>query len=118
MNDVLAKPFTKEGMVRILKKHLHYMLKNPLPPEELAANGGGPGSYPMGGPASLSSSGGGGGGAPGSTGGKFDTTPIQSPATSSSWHWPGQMHTRAPTWIPAGAAGTWPCRRAARSISS
>ncbi|TLS23154.1 uncharacterized protein PpBr36_06655 [Pyricularia pennisetigena] len=27
MNDVLAKPFTKEGMVRIVKKHLSHMLK-------------------------------------------------------------------------------------------
>ena len=29
MNDVLAKPFTKEGMIRILKKHLAHMYKNP-----------------------------------------------------------------------------------------
>lgn len=32
MNDVLAKPFTREGMVRILKKHLTKLLKNPPPP--------------------------------------------------------------------------------------
>lgn len=29
INDVLAKPFTREAMVRILKKHLARMLKNP-----------------------------------------------------------------------------------------
>jgi osomolarity two-component system response regulator SKN7 len=32
MNDVLAKPFTREGMVRILKKHLTKLLKNPPAP--------------------------------------------------------------------------------------
>lgn len=31
MNDVLAKPFTKDGMVRILKKHLSNMLRDPPP---------------------------------------------------------------------------------------
>jgi osomolarity two-component system, response regulator SKN7 len=43
MNDVLAKPFTREGMVRILKKHLVSLLKNPPPPgaagEDMASPG-------------------------------------------------------------------------------
>lgn len=43
MNDVLAKPFTREGMVRILKKHLCKLLKNPPPPgqapDDLASPG-------------------------------------------------------------------------------
>lgn len=92
MNDVLAKPFTKDGMIRILKKHLPHLLKNPPAPgssmddimsageaRHAAAavatysNAGGVGLTHMGAPV------------------KYETTPIQSPATTSSWHSPSQM---------------------------
>ncbi|EFW99706.1 stress response transcription factor [Grosmannia clavigera kw1407] len=96
MNDVLAKPFTKEGMVRILKKHLPYLLKIPPQPSsgedmaQLSSSGPPPGYINPGnmGPmnamqaqqslSAISASG----------GVKFETTPIQSPATSASWHSP------------------------------
>ncbi|KAI1497287.1 HSF-type DNA-binding-domain-containing protein [Biscogniauxia marginata] len=101
MRDVLAKPFTKEGMIGKLRKHLVNMLRNP-PPEAMMdpmyPNGGSgqpptPGPYPnqgVGGlgPLSATSSG---------PVGKFDTTPIHSPATSSSWHSPSQMPHASPT---------------------
>jgi osomolarity two-component system, response regulator SKN7 len=97
MNDVLAKPFTKEGMIRILKKHLTYMLKNPpLAGEEGTTPNGGP-SLPAGSTPSYSGSAGmtlaPGSGHPSMTAGgpvKFGDTPIQSPATTSSWHSPTQ----------------------------
>jgi osomolarity two-component system response regulator SKN7 len=106
MNDVLAKPFTKDGMVRILKKHLPYMLKNPSPPgsatDEIAPANGQPGSA-----ASYGASAGmamgqmAGGPQPISTGAaqgvKFENTPIQSPATTASWHSPNQMSHTSPT---------------------
>ncbi|KAI0594207.1 HSF-type DNA-binding-domain-containing protein [Biscogniauxia sp. FL1348] len=101
MRDVLAKPFTKEGMIGKLRKHLAHFLRNP-PPEAMMdpmySNGGlgqppTPGAYAnqgMGqlGPLSATSSG---------AVGKFDTTPIQSPATSSSWHSPSQLPHASPT---------------------
>jgi len=101
MNDVLAKPFTTDGMVRILRKHLTHMFRDPLPPgssgdDMIPSSGGagpagmthgygnqqaGMGMGPMGGPPGMA-------GAGGQV--KFETTPIQSPATTSSWHSPGQ----------------------------
>lgn len=107
MNDVLAKPFTKDGMVRILRKHLPYLLKNPPPPpppgsaaDDMGPTAGQAGpvapSFPnsagmpmaqMAGPAALSSAG---------AQMKFDGTPIQSPATSSSWHSPSQISQTSP----------------------
>lgn len=106
MNDVLAKPFTKDGMVRILRKHLPYLLKNPPPPGSTADDmppgvgqqGSGPPPYPnsaggmsmtqLAGPAAMSSAG---------AQIKFEGTPIQSPATTSSWHSPSQMAHASPT---------------------
>jgi osomolarity two-component system, response regulator SKN7 len=91
MNDVLAKPFTKDGMVRILKKHLPYMLKNPpLAGEE--------GTTPNGGHVLPAGSTPGYAGSSGMTLApssghhtvKFGDTPIQSPTTTSSWHSPTQ----------------------------
>jgi osomolarity two-component system response regulator SKN7 len=104
MNDVLAKPFTKDGMVRILRKHLPYLLKNPPPPGSTADDMGAPTAgqagpvppYPnsagmsmgqMAGPAAMSSAG---------AQMKFEGTPIQSPATSSSWHSPSQISHTSP----------------------
>ncbi len=34
MNDVLPKPFTKEGMLRTLEKHLSQFKKNYVPPQQ------------------------------------------------------------------------------------
>jgi len=102
MNDVLAKPFTRDGMVRILKKHLSYMLKDPqsqgLSSDEQNQTVGAPGPGPPQGPQGFA------GQSTGMTlttmsGGaqvKFEQTPIQSPATTSSWHSPGQMHQTSP----------------------
>lgn len=99
MRDVLAKPFTKEGMIGKLRRHLAGMLRNP--PEGIMdpmyPNGGSappqpPGPYSNQGmgmaPLSATSSG---------PVAKFDTTPIQSPATSSSWHSPSQLPHPSPT---------------------
>ncbi|PSR92335.1 HSF-type DNA-binding-domain-containing protein [Coniella lustricola] len=85
MNDTLAKPFTKEGMVKVVKKYCRHLLKNPNA-ADMEPNGGpmtGIGvstpTYnappPVTGPGGL----------------KFETTPINSPATSSSWHSPSQQ---------------------------
>ncbi len=100
MRDVLAKPFTKEGMIGKLRRHLASMLRNP-PAEGMLdpiyANGGsaqpptqGPYSNQGMGMAPLSAT---------SSGPvtKFDTTPIQSPATTSSWHSPSQLPHPSPT---------------------
>ncbi|KAI0122711.1 HSF-type DNA-binding-domain-containing protein [Daldinia grandis] len=100
MRDVLAKPFTKEGMIGKLRKHLANFLRNP-PPESMMDSmypNGAPGQPPTPGPYSNQ----GMGMAPlsaASSGpvGKFDTTPIQSPATSASWHSPGQIPHASPT---------------------
>ncbi|KAI0475458.1 HSF-type DNA-binding-domain-containing protein [Xylariaceae sp. FL0804] len=100
MRDVLAKPFTKEGMIGKLRKHLAHLLRNPPPenvmdsmyPNGSQAEPPTPGPYPGHGVgmAPLSTT---------STGPvqKFETTPIQSPATSASWHSPGQMPHPSPT---------------------
>lgn len=103
MNDVLAKPFTKDGMVRILRKHLPYLMKNPPPPGSTDDMGpsvvqSGPSASPfpnsagmpigqMAGPAAMSSAG---------AQIKFEGTPIQSPATTSSWHSPSQIAQTSP----------------------
>jgi osomolarity two-component system, response regulator SKN7 len=111
MRDVLAKPFTKEGMIGKLKKHLVSFLRNPPPEllEQMYPNGAqgqpptpGPyGNAPMSLPLSAASSGG---------VAKFDTTPIQSPSTSASWHSPSQMQQASPNlanqdYLSASAAG-------------
>lgn len=102
MNDVLAKPFTRDGMVRILKKHLTYMLKDPQPqglgPDDPSQAVGAPGPGP---PASSQGFAGPPAGMTiatmaGGTQVKFEQTPIQSPATTASWHSPGQMQQTSP----------------------
>lgn len=124
MNDVLAKPFTKDGMVRILKKHLTYLLRDPPPPgttgmpsEDLDHAGGRSGTPSAGGSQSyhgqtvmnLSHMVG-----PPMAGGptvKFEQTPIQSPATTASWHSPNQMSHTSPhldTGGYLGAVGSGP----------
>jgi osomolarity two-component system response regulator SKN7 len=123
MNDVLAKPFTRDGMVRILRKHLTRMLKDPqsaaglvggvddmsgpvagAPPHQQPNQGpGGPGGGGGYGPATMA-------GMPAMAGQvKFEHTPIQSPSTASSWHSPGQMHQASPgTALDGSAAGAVP----------
>ncbi len=102
MNDVLAKPFTRDGMVRILRKHLTRMLKDPqgaaglvvgdeMGGQAVAGHGPGPPPNQAGYPASMAAAG--LGPLAGTTGAvKFEHTPIQSPSTASSWHSPGQIH--------------------------
>ncbi|KAF2970341.1 hypothetical protein GQX73_g3182 [Xylaria multiplex] len=101
MRDVLAKPFTKEGMIGKLRRHLAAMLRSP-PAEGIIdpiySNGAGSAQPPTPGPYSNQ----GMGMAPLSATSsgpvtKFDTTPIQSPATSSSWHSPSQLPHQSPT---------------------
>jgi osomolarity two-component system response regulator SKN7 len=119
MNDVLAKPFTKDGMVRILRKHLTRMLKDPQSTaglgaddmsQNLAVAGHGPGPPTAGAstqgyaPANMAAA------MSSMTAGnpqvKFEHTPIQSPSTASSWHSPGQqMHPQtSPTNLDGSAA--------------
>ncbi|KAH6844843.1 hypothetical protein B0I37DRAFT_433551 [Chaetomium sp. MPI-CAGE-AT-0009] len=94
MNDVLAKPFTRDGMVRILRKHLTRMLKDPQSSGlvggddlgQTVAGGQGPSHQGGYGPATM--------GAMPQV--KFEHTPIQSPSTASSWHSPSQMHQTSP----------------------
>ncbi|KAI1343686.1 HSF-type DNA-binding-domain-containing protein [Xylariaceae sp. FL0016] len=83
MRDVLAKPFTKEGMIGKLRKHLVALMRNPPPEIDPMYQNGSQAQPPTPGPyanqgmgmAPLSAT---------STGpvAKFDTTPIQSPATN------------------------------------
>ncbi|KAK8125819.1 uncharacterized protein PG998_001578, partial [Apiospora kogelbergensis] len=98
MRDVLAKPFTKEGMIGKLKKHLPSFLRNPPSDsvmEQMYSNGGAgqpptPGPYAnpnLSLPMSAASSG---------PIAKFETTPVQSPATSTSWHSPAQLPHASP----------------------
>lgn len=100
---MLAKPFTRDGMIRILRKHLTRMLKDPSSAGPLSDDmsqtvaGAGPG------PPTSNQGGGGGGYGPagmamaGNPQVKFEHTPIQSPSTASSWHSPGQMHQTSPS---------------------
>ncbi|KAK3486475.1 response regulator-like protein [Neurospora hispaniola] len=111
MNDVLAKPFTKDSMIRVLRKHLAYMLKDPLQgglnADDTGQTVGAPGppgqnqqaysnnqqaqANMMAAAAAMANS------SMGSSAQvKFEQTPIPSPATTSSWHSPGQMNQTSP----------------------
>lgn len=89
MNDILAKPFTKDGMAKILMKFCSHLLKNPAA-SELEPNGSA--MLPMGNtiatPTTYA-----GAIPPAVT--KFETTPINSPATTGSWHSPNQSLAQA-----------------------
>lgn len=95
MNDILAKPFTKDGMVKILKKYCRHLLKNP----EGHANGletnGNNASFSAGPSASPQAFNMPSNVATGSNV-KFETTPGNSPATSTSWHSPSVMMQPSP----------------------
>lgn len=68
MNDVLPKPFTKEGLLNMLEKHLAHLKK---PTADLGVN-------PM--PGSI---------IPQKRSLKNDDSPATSPATNSNWNSPG-----------------------------
>lgn len=87
MNGVLAKPFTKSGMQKIVENHLSYLLKNYDPSMQQESGSG----YVVGGggfmnpPSSNLTSG---------AQFKFETTPTP-PATGSTWS-PGQLPQASP----------------------
>lgn len=103
MYDVLPKPFTKEGMLRSLEKHLSHFKKNATfttgPSQQMQAPAGfvntGAGQTPLGlNMGQLS--------APPSI--KDETSPGKSPATvASSWHSPSQMPGQSPIGNPHSA---------------
>lgn len=102
MNDILAKPFTKDGMVRILKRHCRHLLRDPQS-ADMELNGttlSAPvpsGSTPA--YAGMQA------GAVTNQGKavKFEAgTPIQSPATTGSWHSPSQQMAHASPNMDAG----------------
>jgi osomolarity two-component system response regulator SKN7 len=131
MNDVLAKPFTKDGMVRILKKHLTKLLKNPPPPgstdndsmspttmqPQQASN---PAAYAnamaqqMSMAQQMAAANAGHMQAPSpQVQVKFEGTPMPSPTTTSSWHSPSQMQHTSPAmdgggYMSAIGSGTGP----------
>ncbi|KXH61289.1 HSF-type DNA-binding protein [Colletotrichum salicis] len=88
LNDVLAKPFTKDGMLRILRKHVPHLLKN-APPDELAVGHGAAQLHANNNTNNMTAP-------PMNPQVKFDSTPGQSPATTASWHSPAQMHQPSP----------------------
>jgi osomolarity two-component system response regulator SKN7 len=77
MNGVLAKPFTREGMLKSVKTHLSHLLKNPPPPTD-QHNGFLIGNVPF-----IHT-----GGAPHPL--KFDSPTPPSGTAGSTWS-PGQM---------------------------
>lgn len=71
MNDVLPKPFTKEGLVTMLDKHLSHLKKQPAVLDPMGA----PPAPIAGAKRSL----------------KSEDSPVTSPATASNWNSPGGM---------------------------
>lgn len=97
MNDILAKPFTRDGMVKILKKYCGHMLKNPeAHAHELETNGTAAAPFSAAPSASTPTF------ALSANNMKLETTPINSPATSTSWHSPGTMMQQASPNIETG----------------
>jgi len=79
MNDVLPKPFTKEGLLNMLEKHLGHLKKLPDGMDQIPPHTG---SLPHSSvPASL----------------KDDASPAQSPSTISNWQSPSQFSAISPT---------------------
>jgi osomolarity two-component system response regulator SKN7 len=93
MNDVLPKPFTKEGMLRALEKHLPQFKKNAqFPVSQSMPHPGGfttpvqshpPLGLNMGQLSAAQSL-------------KDENSPGKSPATASSWHSPNQLPGQSP----------------------
>lgn len=74
MNDVLPKPFTKEGLLNMLEKHLGHLKKQPPGMEAMVAPP----------PSNMSSA---------KRSLKSEDSPVTSPATNSNWNSPGGQHT-------------------------
>src|SRR5947209_3559839 len=74
MNDVLPKPFTKEGLLHMLEKHLGHLKKQPLGMDPMA-----PGPVQ----AFVQNS--------GRHSLKDEDSPAKSPATISTWNSPAQI---------------------------
>ncbi|RFU24135.1 hypothetical protein B7463_g12196, partial [Scytalidium lignicola] len=96
MNDVLPKPFTKEGMLRALERHLpQFKKQNPYPPNAQMTH---PGNFnsthqPLNmNLAQLSTS----------QTLKDPNSPGKSPATASSWQSPIQLPNASPSGNPQG----------------
>ena len=102
MTDVLAKPFIREGMQRMLRKHLPHLLSEPSPQppttDEPYAGVQGGGTLNVDMPAdSLANA---------HMAMKFEGTPIQSPPQSGTWGSPGGMAgSGAPSANPLGMGG-------------
>lgn len=80
MNDVLPKPFTKEGLLNMLEKHLGHLKRMPDGMEPMQPH---PGSAIAQNSAGHSL--------------KDETSPTQSPSTISNWQSPGQFPGISPT---------------------
>lgn len=77
MNDVLPKPFTRDGLLNMLEKHLGHLKQIPDGMEPISGN-----------PMAQSSSG---------HSLKDENSPTQSPSTISNWQSPGQFSGISPT---------------------
>lgn len=102
MNDILAKPFTKDGMVRILKRHCRHLLRDPKS-ADMELNGAALSAPAASGSTPAYSGMQAGGVANQGNAVKFEGgTPIQSPATTGSWHSPSQHMAHASPNLDAG----------------
>lgn len=79
MNDVLPKPFTKEGLLSMLEKHLSHLKKQPPGMEAMGAPPPPPGMHS----AKRSM--------------KSEDSPVTSPATVSNWNSPGGLTGVSPS---------------------
>ena len=79
MNDVLPKPFTKEGLLNMLEKHLSHLKKQPPGIESM-------GAPPQPGPLSSAK-----------RSMKSEDSPATSPATVSNWNSPGGLAIVSPS---------------------
>lgn len=97
MNDVLPKPFTKEGMLRALEKHLPQFKKNAQFPPSSMPHGGGfvtpSATHP---PLGLNV-----GQLSATQSLKEESSPGKSPATATSWHSPIQLPGASPIGAPS-----------------
>ncbi|TAQ89847.1 hypothetical protein B7494_g1806 [Chlorociboria aeruginascens] len=106
MNAVLPKPFTKEGMLRALEKHLsRFKQQTPYPNTAPMPHPGGfvtPNQPPLGlNMGQLSST----------QSIKEESSPGKSPATASSWHSPSQLPGTSPVVSnPSGSSYMQPMR--------
>ncbi|KAL9026109.1 MAG: hypothetical protein Q9196_005175 [Gyalolechia fulgens] len=94
MNDVLPKPFTKEGLLGMLEKHLGHLKKMPNGMEPIVPHSAS--SLPQTSAAQSL---------------KDESSPNQSPSTISNWHSPGHFPTTGgptPYMQPMHPAGGYP----------